>query len=137
MGELGWAESTVTEQITVRRHQHAPAASIGAGDWYSSFAPQLHSTKKAAGELATSGCGSAAAGEKAACSTHESAIPRSRHTSDGRERQRPPTFAGANFLFLSVVVFPCVSVCGYPVCTQCVPSVATRVVAKIYRPLFS
>lgn len=68
MGELGWAESTATEQIMMRRHQHAPAASIGAGDWYSSFAPQLHSTKKAAGELATSGCGSAAAGEKAACS---------------------------------------------------------------------
>ena len=38
---------------------------------------------------------------------------------------------------LSVVVFRCVSVCGYPVCTQCVPSVATRVVAKIYRPFFS
>ena len=34
---------------------------------------------------------------------------------------------------MSVAVFPCVSVSGYPVCTQCVPSVATRVVAKIYR----
>ena len=31
-----------------------------------------------------------------------------------------------------------VSVSGYPVCiyTQCVPSVATRVVAKIYRPFY-
>ena len=35
---------------------------------------------------------------------------------------------------LSVAVFPCVGVCVNPVCTQCVPSVATRVVAKIYRP---
>ena len=32
---------------------------------------------------------------------------------------------------LSVVVFPCVGVRGYPVCT--LPSVATLVVAKIYR----
>ena len=29
-----------------------------------------------------------------------------------------------------------VGVCVNAVCTQCVPSVATRVVAKIYRPLF-
>ena len=36
---------------------------------------------------------------------------------------------------LSVVLFPCVGVCGYPGCTLRVPSVATRVVAKIYRPI--
>ena len=35
-----------------------------------------------------------------------------------------------------VVVSPGVSVCGYPVGTQCVPGVAARVVAKIYRPIF-
>ena len=29
MGELGWAESTTAEQIMMRRHLHAPAASIG------------------------------------------------------------------------------------------------------------
>ena len=62
----------------------------------------MHSTKKAAGEPATSGCRSAAAGEKAACSTHDSATPRSGRTSDGCERQRPPTF-GARFLLLSFV----------------------------------
>ena len=37
---------------------------------------------------------------------------------------------------LSVAVFPCVGVCVNPVCTQCIPSVATRVVAKIHRPFF-
>ena len=39
---------------------------------------------------------------------------------------------------LSVVVFPCVGVRGYPVCTRCVPrpSVATSVVAKIYKTRF-
>ena len=85
----------------MRGHQHAPAASIGAGDWYSSFAPQLHSTKKAADELVTSGCGSAEAGEKAACRAHDSARPRSCHTSDGRERQRPPTFAARSSYLLT------------------------------------
>jgi hypothetical protein len=65
MGELGASrEHRGREQIMMRRHQHAPAASIGAGDWYSIVAPQLHSTKKAADELVTSSCGSAAAGEK-------------------------------------------------------------------------
>ena len=37
-------------------------------------------------------------------------------------------------ILISVAVFPCVGVCVNAVCTQCVPSVATRVAAKIYRP---
>ena len=78
----------------------------GIGFWYSSFAcTNCTAQRRRLASSATSGCGSAAAGEKAACSTQDSAIPRSRHSSHERRSRadsgrRQATFAGANFLFL-------------------------------------
>ena len=64
--ELGWARSTTMEPFTTDRHQHQPAASIGACDRHSLFAPQIWNTRKVASKLTTSSCSNAAVGEKVA-----------------------------------------------------------------------
>eukprot|EP00964_Phaeocystis_antarctica_P002875 scaffold1530_cov43-Phaeocystis_antarctica.AAC.1 len=80
------------EPFTTDRHQHQPAASIGACDRHSLFAPQIWNTRKVASKLTTSSCSNAAVGEKVARTTIEPTSPHSRH---GAARASHPAPASA------------------------------------------
>ena len=76
---------------TDRRHQHQPAAIIGACDRHSLVPSQMCSAKQMASKLTTSSCSNTAVGEKVASSTIEPASQHSRHgRRESKRDQRHP-----------------------------------------------